>query len=76
MRKERYMQKLNELKDRVEFLENRILRKCIYKEFQEAVEIVSDIAAMLVKDFGFAVEDDYKNFEIIGNLFLKNLKQR
>ncbi len=72
------MQKLNELKDRVEFmenrigwkeefLENRILRKGIYKEFQEAVEIASDIAAMLVKDFGFAVEDDYKNFEIIGN---------
>ncbi len=78
MRKTRYMQKLNELKDRVEFiesrigwkeefLENRILRKGIYKEFQEAVEIISDIAAMLVKDFGFAVEDDYKNFEIIGN---------
>ena len=78
MRKERYMQKLNELKDRVEFmesrmgwkeefLENRILRKGIYKEFQEAVEIASDIAAMLVKDFGFAVEDDYRNFEILGN---------
>jgi len=72
------MQKLNELKDRIEFienrigwkeefLENRILRKAIYKEFQETVEIVSDIAAMLVKDFGFAVEDDYKNLEIIGN---------
>ena len=72
------MQKLNELKDRVEFiesrmgwkeefLENRILRKGIYKEFQEAVEIASDIAAMLVKDFGFAVEDDYRNFEILGN---------
>ncbi|NOZ81897.1 MAG: DUF86 domain-containing protein [Candidatus Micrarchaeota archaeon] len=78
MRKARYMQKLNELKDRIEFienrigwkeefLENRILRKAIYKEFQETVEIVSDIAAMLVKDFGFAVEDDYKNLEIIGN---------
>ncbi len=78
MRKTRYVQKLNELKDRLEFienriewkeefLENRILRKAIYKEFQEAVEIVSDITAMLVKDLGFAVEDDYRNLEIIGN---------
>ena len=80
MRKTRYVQKLNELKDRLEFienriglkeefLENRILRKAIYKEFQEAVEIVSDITAMLVKDFGFAVEDDYRNLEIISNKF-------
>ena len=36
-------------------------------QLQEAVEIASDIAAMLVKDFGFAVEDDYRNFEILGN---------
>jgi len=77
MRKDRYLQKLNELKDRVEFiegriswkeefLENRILRKAIYKEFQETVEIISDIAAMLTKDFGFVIEDDYRNLEIIG----------
>lgn len=78
MRKTRYVQKLNELKDRIEFieskvgwkeefLENRILRKGIYKEFQEAVEITSDIIAMLVKDFGYAVEDDYRNLEIVSS---------
>ena len=54
VRKERYNQKLNELKDRVvfleshlswkeEFLSNRVLKKAVYKEFQEAAEIISDI---------------------------------
>lgn len=78
MRKARYIQKLNELKDRIEFIEsrigwkeefieNRILKKAIYKEFQEAVEIIVDIAAMLVKDFGYGIEDDYRNLEIVCN---------
>jgi len=50
----RYLQKLNELKDRIDFIEarltwkeeflsNRVLRKAIYKEFQECVEIVFDL---------------------------------
>ncbi len=78
MRKERYNQKLNELKDRVvfleshlswkeEFLSNRVLKKAVYKEFQEAAEIISDIIAMIVKDCNFSVEDDYKNIEIVSN---------
>ncbi len=73
-RKKRYEQKLDELIDRLEFiqenlpakrefLENRIIRKALYKEFQEAVEIVSDIAAMMVKDNGKLVKDDYSNLE-------------
>lgn len=79
MRKERYNQKLNELEDRIEFLEtnlswkeeflnNRILRKACYKEFQEAVEIVSDILAMIVKDSEKPVEDDYSNIEIVDRI--------
>ena len=79
VRKERYNQKLNELKDRVvfleshlswkeEFLSNRVLKKAVYKEFQEAAEIISDIIAMIVKDCNFSVEDDYKNIEIVSNL--------
>lgn len=78
VRKERYNQKLNELKDRVvfleshlswkeEFLSNRVLKKAVYKEFQEAAEIISDIIAMIVKDCNFSVEDDYKNIEIVSN---------
>jgi len=79
MRKERYNQKLNELKDRFafidshlgwkeEFLQNRMLRKAVYKEFQEAIEIVADLVAMIVKDSGMAVEDDYTNIEHASNL--------
>lgn len=70
-RKKRYLQKLNELEDRIEFIEDnlketssRVTRKAVYKEFQEAAEIVADIGAMFVKDSGKLVSDDYKNLEI------------
>ena len=73
-RRKRYRQKLNELEDRLDFLEahlawkeefigNRVLRKACYKEFQEAVEIVSDLCAMITKDGNRFVEDDYTNLE-------------
>jgi uncharacterized protein YutE (UPF0331/DUF86 family) len=74
-RKKRYKQKIDELVDRLEFIEenfpdseeelkeNRIIRKSLYKEFQEAVEIISDIAAMVTKDIKKTVEDDYSNIE-------------
>lgn len=73
-RKRRYLQKTAELEDRVDFLEanlgtkenflaNRVLRKAMYKEYQEAVEILSDLAAMMVKDSKKLVEDDYTNLE-------------
>ncbi len=78
MRKERCLQKLNELKDRLTFLEGRldfrkfmderILRKAIYKEFQEAVEMITDICAIIVRDIGYSVEDDYTNMERICDL--------
>jgi len=79
MRKERYAQKLNELEDRIEFLRenlrdkeeflsSRILRKACYKEFQEAAEIVSDLLAMIVKDSGRFVEDDYTNLEAVSRI--------
>ncbi|MDI6806978.1 MAG: DUF86 domain-containing protein [Candidatus Aenigmarchaeota archaeon] len=79
MEEKRYRQKLNELENRLEFLKgnlswkeefisNRMLKKACYKEFQEAVEIVSDILAMIVKDSGKAVEDDYTNIEIVSKV--------
>ena len=72
----RYLQKLNELKDRIDFIEarltwkeeflsNRVLRKAIYKEFQECVEIVFDLVSMIARDEGFFSEDDYTNLERI-----------
>lgn len=86
MRKERYNQKLSSLEDRIhmleanltwkeEFLTNRILRKACYKEFQESVEIVSDICAMIIKDSGLIVEDDYSNLERVSEIVgLEDLK--
>ena len=79
-RKRRYNQKINELEDRLEFIEenlpgneegfteNWMLRKAIYKEFQEAVKMMSDIAAMIRKDAGGIVEDDYSNIERACNI--------
>ncbi|ODS40849.1 MAG: hypothetical protein A7315_07495 [Candidatus Altiarchaeales archaeon WOR_SM1_79] len=74
VRKKRYLQKIAELEGRIdfmeenlgdeeEFLEERLKRKGIYKEFQEAAEILADIAAMIVRDHERVVEDDYSNFE-------------
>ncbi len=73
-RRERFFQKLSELEDRIEFIEknlgereeflvNRIKRKAMYKEFQELAEISADLSAMLVKDSGKCLEDDYSNLE-------------
>ncbi|MCK4492045.1 MAG: DUF86 domain-containing protein [Candidatus Altiarchaeales archaeon] len=78
-RRPRYFQKLAELDDKAEFikknlggrgefLRNRILRKAMYKEFQELVEVVSDLSAMIVKDDGRVVEDDYSNLEGISKI--------
>ena len=39
----------------------------IYHAFQIAVEIVSDITAMLVKDLKFIPKDDYSNIDILKN---------
>ena len=78
-RRQRYMQKLAELDDRIyfikrnlggedEFLRNRILRKAMYKEFQELVEIMSDLSAMIVKDNNSIVQDDYSNLDSISRI--------
>ncbi len=90
-REQRYFQKIAELEDKIEFirenlseeeefLSNRILRKAIYKEFQEMVEIIADLSAMVVRDKGKVVEDDYSNLErmtkILGSeSLLEDLKE-
>lgn len=90
-REQRYFQKIAELEDKIEFIQehlseeeeflsNRILRKAIYKEFQEMVEIIADLSAMVVRDKGKVVEDDYSNLErmtkILGSeSLLEDLKE-
>jgi len=72
--KKRIMEKVEIVIERVEFIEehlsneilrNRILRKAIYKEFQEAVEAVSDVCAMLRRGLNSSAKDDYSNIDFL-----------
>ncbi|MFA5612983.1 MAG: DUF86 domain-containing protein [Methanoculleus sp.] len=72
--RERILQKAEELIDRIEFIErhfsdamldDRILRKALYKEFQEAVEVVTDICALSRRMLRSSAEDDYTNIDYL-----------
>nr|CAE46372.1 hypothetical protein C2_0014 [uncultured archaeon]CBH37410.1 hypothetical protein BSM_08870 [uncultured archaeon] len=72
--KKRIMEKVEIVIERVEFIEghlsneilgNRILRKAIYKEFQEAVEAASDVCAMLRRGLNSSAKDDYSNIDFL-----------
>ncbi|MEA3457850.1 MAG: DUF86 domain-containing protein [Candidatus Thermoplasmatota archaeon] len=47
----------------------------IYKAFQELVESFTDIFAMMLKDLGEIVEDDYSNIEKLGEAGVFDEKQ-
>ena len=70
----RIKEKVEVIIDRVEFIKenisedfisNRILRKAIYKEFQEAVEAAMDICAMLRRKLNSSAQDDYSNIDYL-----------
>lgn len=72
--KKRLMEKIETVVERVEFIEehlseeilrDRILRKAIYKEFQEAVEAASDVCAMLRRGLNSSAKDDYDNIDFL-----------
>lgn len=72
--KKRIREKVETVVERVEFIEahlsdeilgDRILRKAIYKEFQEAVEAVSDVCAMVRRGLNSSAKDDYGNIEFL-----------
>jgi len=77
------MERIIRYKEKVELAEKRIeqieewmpiseekTKLACYKAFQEIVEAISDIVAMLVKDRGKLVEDDYKNIEKLAEIKL------
>jgi len=79
-RKTRYLEKLNRLKDYHDLLEKWLNEDDIetlvqeenyrnlfstYHSGQLAIEVVSDISAMIVKDIGLVIKDDYKNFDLL-----------
>ncbi|HJH27704.1 MAG TPA: DUF86 domain-containing protein [Methanophagales archaeon] len=72
--KKRVMEKIETVVERVEFIEehlskeilgDRLLRKAIYKEFQEAVEAVSDVCAMVRRGLNSSAKDDYSNIAFL-----------
>ncbi len=62
-----------------ELLGNRVLRKALYKEFQELTEALGDLSAMIAKEEGVLVKDDYTNLERLKTLLapdvIENLKR-
>ena len=89
-RERRFYQKLETLEDRLTFIEenfpgideligNRVLRKALYKEFQELTDALGDISAMMAKEEGILVKDDYTNLERLKPFLkpdiIKNLKR-
>ena len=89
-RERRFYQKLETLEDRLTFIEenfpeideligNRVLRKALYKEFQELTEALGDLSAMMAKEGGILVKDDYTNLERLKPLLkpdvIENLKR-
>ncbi len=46
-------------------LKDRILRKAIYKEFQEGVEAAADVCAMARRDLNSSAKDDYSNIDFL-----------
>ncbi len=72
--RERIRQKTEVLIDRIEFIEHhlsdavlsdRILRKALYKEFQEAMEAVTDICALIRRTLHSSAQDDYANLDYL-----------
>ncbi|KDE54786.1 DUF86 domain-containing protein [Methanoculleus sp. MH98A] len=70
----RVVQKCEMLIDRVEFIDlhfseviltDRILRKAMYKEFQEAVEAAADICALVRRSLDSSAQDDYSNVDFL-----------
>ena len=71
-RKKRYKEKLELAEERINDIEillkefdDKFSRLACYKAFQELVEAIFDVVAMLLKDQGKIVEDDYTNVEKI-----------
>jgi len=72
--RERILQKIEMLIDRIEFIErhlsdavvsDRILRKALYKEFQEAAEAATDICALIRRMLSSSAQDDYTNLDYL-----------
>jgi len=67
-RKERYLEKINFILDKIEDIpefEDEIKRDAAFYRMQVAIEAAMDIIAMLTKDLGGDVKDDYTNISFL-----------
>jgi uncharacterized protein YutE (UPF0331/DUF86 family) len=72
MRKKRYLEKLEKFEEEFYFIkehkiEDEITKRALLYSLQLCVDIAMDVVAMLVKDVGLNVEDDYTNIEKLLN---------
>ncbi|NJE10352.1 DUF86 domain-containing protein [Thermococcus sp. MAR1] len=68
MRRQRYLEKLERFEEEYEFIKSHemkddVTQRALFYSLQLCVDIAMDIVAMLVKDLGMTVEDDYTNIE-------------
>nr|QNO54761.1 hypothetical protein FCNABNJO_00027 [Methanosarcinales archaeon ANME-1 ERB7] len=72
--KKRIIEKVETVVERIEFIDghlsdgivwDRILRKAIYKEFQEAVDAASDVCAMVRRWRNSSAKDNYSNIDFL-----------
>ena len=68
MRRQRYLEKLERFEEEYEFIKehemiDEVTRRALLYSLQLCVDITMDIVAMLVRDLGMTVEDDYTNIE-------------
>ncbi len=60
--------RLNLIEETLSEFEDEKLKLACYKAFQEAVEVVTDLIAMILVDKNKIIEDDYSNINKIKNL--------
>lgn len=68
MRRKRYFEKLEAFENEMRFLKNRemtddVTRRAILYALQVCVDVATDVVAMVTRDLGLVVEDDYTNIE-------------
>lgn len=68
VRRQRYLEKLEKFEEEYEFIKDHemrdeVTRRALLYSLQVCVDIAMDIVAMLTKDLGITVEDDYTNIE-------------
>lgn len=68
VRRQRYLEKLEKFEEEYEFIKDHEMRdevtqRALLYSLQVCVDIAMDIVAMLTKDLGIMVEDDYTNIE-------------